>query len=151
MFKITILSNRVYFQLLLIMVLNIVTWNVRGSMSSAVPLSHILDKHSVDIALICEHKLLPQSISFLESIHPEYSYIATCDASINPYKNVKCGKAGTAILYKKKLCQIVSRLDIQNERISGIEVKAPHSTPIYVFCVYMPSDTNVDYYKKYFE
>ena len=116
----------------IIIYLNIITRNVRGIMSSAVPLSHILNKHSVDIALICEHKLLPRSISFLESIHPKYCSYATCCNSTNLYENIKCGKAGTAILYKKNMSDSVSRLDIQNERITGIEVKTQHSTPIYI-------------------
>ena len=38
-------------------------------------------------------------------------------------------------------------MDIKNERISGIEVKAPYATPMYFFCVYMPSENNIDYYQ----
>ena len=52
------------------MIINIVAWNVRGIMSSAVPLSHILQSNSIDISFISEHKLLPKSLSFLDSIHP---------------------------------------------------------------------------------
>ena len=44
---------------LIMIVLNVVAWNVRGIMSSAAPLSHILENHSIDIDFITEHKLLP--------------------------------------------------------------------------------------------
>ena len=41
--------------------LRLVTWNVRGVMSSAGTLSKLLDQQNVDIAFITEHKLFQHS------------------------------------------------------------------------------------------
>ena len=46
------------------MFLNVFIWNVRGVMSSAYTLSKMLDNYNVDIAILSEHKLLPQSKGF---------------------------------------------------------------------------------------
>ena len=132
---------------LIMTLMNIVAWNVRGIMSSAVPLSHILQNQSIDIGFISEHKLLPQSIDFLNSLHPDYCAFATVDTTVNPYSKNTCGKAGTAIIYKKNLHNVITRIETQNERIIGIEFKPQHSTPLYMFCVYMPADNIMDYYK----
>ena len=88
--------------------LNVVAWNVRGIMSSAVPLSHIIQNHSIDIDFISEHKLLPQSIDFLNSLNPIYYALATVDTIVNPYSKITFGKVGTAIIYKKKLHNVTS-------------------------------------------
>ena len=46
--------------------LNIITWNVRGIMSSAASLSQTLDDLNIDIAFITEHKLLPHMKYFMD-------------------------------------------------------------------------------------
>ena len=63
---------------LVTMTTNILIWNVRGIMSSSVALSNILDSKRMDIAIISEHRLLPSSVSFLESINSRYTYYAMC-------------------------------------------------------------------------
>ena len=65
------------------MFLNILTWNCRGIMSSAYPLSQILDTYSVDIALTVEHKLMPHSALFMDSIHSNYSSLVNLDRSLD--------------------------------------------------------------------
>ena len=49
--------------------LNILTWNVRGIISSAYCVSKLLDLTDCDFALLCEHKLLPHSLHFMDSIN----------------------------------------------------------------------------------
>ncbi|KAH3855902.1 hypothetical protein DPMN_098477 [Dreissena polymorpha] len=39
---------------------NVLTWNVRGIISSAGILSHLLDEHSVDIAIVTEQNRTEQ-------------------------------------------------------------------------------------------
>ena len=52
--------------------LSILTWNVRGILSSSNILNNLLDTYPCDVAVLCEHKLTLQSYSFLESMHMKY-------------------------------------------------------------------------------
>ena len=89
--------------LCLIMSLNALCWNCRGIMSSAYPLANMLDKFNIDIALINEHKLLPRSAMFMNTIHSEYECIVNVNENVENYGAVNCGKGGTAIMYKRSL------------------------------------------------
>lgn len=51
----------------------IISWNVRGVMSSTLSLSNTLDLCKPDVAIICEHKLSTYNFSFLDTIHSEYT------------------------------------------------------------------------------
>lgn len=118
----------------------ILTWNVRGAMSSAGSLSFLLDLYHVDIACITEHKLKPNSSDFLNSIHSDYSAITVCeDVGIDS----RCGKAGVSILYKRSLNFSVNKIPITHlsSRIVGVKLSQTDtaSYPTYLFCVYMPS------------
>ena len=52
--------------------LSLLTWNVRGVISSCKTLINLLETYPCDVAVLCEHKLTLQSYSFLESIHLKY-------------------------------------------------------------------------------
>ena len=65
-----------------------------GVMSSAFTLSKMLDNFNVDIAILSEHKLLPQSKGFLDSVNNNYSSYVKTDSSIDPYKSFSRGKGG---------------------------------------------------------
>ena len=117
---------------------NIVSWNVRGIMSSASSLSYLLYKLDIDIAILCEHKLKPEHKLFFDSIDSKYTSISACDSSNS--QSARCGKAGVAIMYKKE-CQFkVKALNINPcERIIGIQITSENiSVPIFVFAIYMP-------------
>ena len=76
--------------------------------------------------------------SFLSSIHSNFSSFTVCDTSAGP--NVRCGKGGVAIPYKKSCQFTISKLDIQiNDRIIGIKIDSKHLKPLYAFSVYLPS------------
>lgn len=126
----------------------ILTWNVRGIMSSAGSLSKLLDEYNIDFAFIAEHKLREQHKSFFDSVHNDYHAFTLCDASVTP--GARCGKGGVAIMYKKERQFSVSLVDIQlNGRILGIKIDQQQIRPIYAFSVYMPS---VNYsYEEYSE
>lgn len=127
---------------------NLLCWNVRGIMSSAYPLSQMLDDYAIDIALITEHKLLPYSSVFLNSIHQDYNYALTVDDSISQYGSVRCGKAGTAIMYKKCIQSSVNNIqNIDCDRIIGIEISYEQYLPTYIFCAYLPSDHDIEAYR----
>lgn len=132
-----------------IMGCNLLCWNVRGIMSSAYPLSQMLDDYAIDIALITEHKLLPYSSVFLNSIHQDYNYALTVDESISQYGSVRCGKAGTAIMYKKSIQSYVNTIqNIDCDRIIGIEIQYDQNLPTYIFCAYLPSDHDIETYRE---
>ena len=120
--------------------LNIITWNVRGIMSSAASLSQTLDILDIDIALLTEHKLLPHMSYFMDSIHLNYDNHTQCDSSFDVYGSVRCGKAGVSIMYKKKLKFAIGILDeIQDEKICGIEITLKNTSKLYLLCTYMPA------------
>ena len=97
----------------------ILTWNVRGIMSSAGSLGYLLDKYNIDIACISEHKLKPYYSSFLSSIHSGFVSYTNCETMGNDYT---CGKGGVSILIKKSLSFSVDLIDTDsNSRIVGIK------------------------------
>ena len=131
------------------MLLNILTWNVRGIMSSAYSLSYMLSFYNVDIALITEHKLMHHSQSFFDSIDKRFSVISTISKDIDPYSRASCGKGGVGIMYRKQLNCTVSPIDtIESDRIAGIEIRSPTMAPLYIFCVYLPADNNIRYFQE---
>ena len=118
-------------------------------MSSAYALSNFLDSNDIDIALITEHKLLPRSVKFIDSINSNYLSYVNVDQSIDPLSYVRCGKSGTAVLFKKSMQSYVSRIDnVGNERILIVELKYRNVKPYYIFCVYMPACTDLNFYKE---
>ena len=117
---------------------NLLTWNVRGIMSSAGTLSDILDKQSIDIAIITEHKLKDTHKDFLNSIHSNYRSLSKFDDSVDP--QTRCGKGGVAILYRNELAFQIRQIDgIQSNRITGLELSRKNCLPVLIFAVYMPS------------
>ena len=101
-------------------------------------LSHMLDAHSVDVALITEHKLLTRYESFFSSIHSNYKTILTTDSSIYQYSSIRCGKAGTVIMIKRDAHYIFQQVvNILNERICGIQMQTGYGLPLFILCVYM--------------
>ena len=117
-------------------------------MTSAYPLLNLLDNEDVDIALISEHKLLPRSVTIFEGINPKYHSFVTVDSNVDQYGPLKCGRSGTAIIYKKSLCGNISQLEgIENDRITGIELSFSNQVPLYIFCVYLPTCNDITLYK----
>jgi len=68
----------------------------------------MLDRNRIDIALLTEHKLLLRSNRFLNTIHSDYDCIVKIDDKVEQYGFLKCGKGGTAIMYKKCLSSFIS-------------------------------------------
>lgn len=119
-------------------VCRILTWNVRGIMSSAGSLSKLLDIYEIDFAFISEHKLRNEHKLFLDSVHRNYHAITLCDSS--NISGAGCGKGGVAIMYRTGCQFSVSPIDIyDNSRILGVKIDQRSARPIYAFSVYMPS------------
>jgi len=116
---------------------NLLCWNVRGIMSSAYSRSETHDKKCIDIALITEHKLLPRSQHFLDSINCNFYSLSPCDTTMDNFGHYRCGKAGCSILVRKSLRTLLSKVNnINNNCIVGIELRNHDDPPLYLFCVY---------------
>jgi len=125
----------------------IICWNVRGIMSSAYPLSNMLDSEKIDVALITEHKLLLRSLHFLDTINSKYKSTCSFDSDVDYFTHVRCGKAGTAILYRKDISNKATCIEnIANDRISGIEIRVENCPPIFMFWIYMPAESDIENY-----
>ena len=140
-FKMKLYSFNLAISILLIMTTpfcSILTWNVRGIMSSAGSLSKLLDSHNIDLAFISEHKLRNEHNTFFDSIHSNYRALTICDTSTVP--GARCGKGGVAIMYKKDCQFSVTPIDIHvSDRILGVKIDCRDTRTIYAFSVYMPS------------
>ena len=56
-------------------------------MSSAFCVNKTLDLLDVDIAIICEHKLSPTNLVFMETLHPDYTSFPQNQEMIRTEKN----------------------------------------------------------------
>ncbi len=120
------------------MLFNVLAWNVRGIMSTAYSLSQLLDTHKVDTALISEHKLMPHSQHFMNSIHSEYDCYTVIQNDVDPYSRARCRKGEVCIMYRKCLNSIIAPIESTCDRICGIEVRSQHSLPLYISQWYRP-------------
>ncbi|CAG2221397.1 unnamed protein product [Mytilus edulis] len=127
--------------------LSLVTWNVRGIMSSSVCLSELFKYTNCDIAVLSEHKLFNHSLQFLNTLDNNYHSLGIADTSVN-IETSKCGKGGVAIMYKKTLKFNIKPINCPvSERILGIEIQCNENYSIFVFSVYLPADSNIQNYK----
>lgn len=127
--------------------LSVMTWNVRGIMSSTLCLSELLIGHNIDICVISEHKLKEKSLHYLNSVEKGYKVFSKTDSLPNTY-NAYHGKGGIAIMYKSTLDFYVNEIEnIDSERVLGIELKGPTTGSLYVFAAYLPSDESMERYK----
>ena len=75
---------------------NLLTWNVRGKISSVLPVCAILDKSKCDITIMSEYKLNKFLANYFDSIHSEYFSVVNiqCNSSTR-------GRGGIVLLLKK--------------------------------------------------
>ena len=129
--------------------LKVISWNVRGVISSGNCLSKILDTYKCHIAIISEHKLTFQSYSFLESMHSKYLPVPQITNNLTSFnENVK--PPLVCLLIKKDIMFSVSEIrGIDSDRIVGVELKdkLDNTQPLYIFGVYLPANNDIARYK----
>ena len=125
----------------------IATWNVRGVMSSALSLHDLLEQTNCDVALISEHKLLPHSLGFMNSINGNYISHSCCDKTLDSYSMLRCGKGGVSIMYKKTLASRIELINTDSDRLIGIRLLGLTAKPFFIFSVYMPSNNCINDYR----
>ena len=106
--------------------LKIVKWNVRGIISSTLPVCALLDKTQCDIAIFSEHKLNKYSTTYFDSIHSHYFSVVKLhsDSTYNqPYPELIHGKGGVSLLFRKNLRFSVKEIKgIQTDCIVGAKI-----------------------------
>jgi exonuclease III len=127
--------------------LTVLSWNVKGIMSSTVCLSNLVKATDCDICVISEHKLKPRCFPYINTIEQGHECISKADTLPDIY-NACHGKGGVAILYKSALQFYVLEIsDINSERIVCIELKHHSYGSLFIFGVYLPSDESIEAYK----
>ena len=129
--------------------LTICTFNCRSIKSSLNEIYSLCS--NCDIVLLEEHWLLPNEISFLSNLHPDFMAIG--HSAVNLSNNILVGRpyGGTGILYRKSLSNMISFVKTSNPRITSVILKSKLG-PILIVCVYMPTDYGTsDCYEDYLE
>jgi len=107
----------------------------------------MLNRNCINTALLTEHKLLLRSNRFLNNIHSEYDCkIVKTDDKVEQYGSLKCGKGGAAIMYKKCLSSFISQVQLfESHRVCGINILCDNLPPLFIFCVYLPTNNDIEY------
>ena len=116
----------------------LMTWNATGIMSSASYLIDSINSKKIDICGISEHWLYEKDLYFLKSIDTKYKCHAVSDFSLKLPSNRKVGKGGVALLWHNKWDNKVTPIDIDDDRIIGIELLIDSSNYCFIFQVYLP-------------
>lgn len=134
--------------ILLYTMISLMTWNVRGAISSTMCLSAFLDKEKCDIVIITEHKLKESTKNFLETIYNDYACIVKLDDQCTMQSNLPfTGRGGVAIMYRKSLMYSVKEVTCYNtNRITAIQLSDSFGNIYYILGVYLPSDGNIEMY-----
>lgn len=134
--------------ILLYNMISLMTWNVRGAISSTMCLSAFLDKEKCDIVIITEHKLKESTKHYLETIHDDYTCCVKLDDQCTMQSNLPfIGRGGVAIMYRKSLMFSVKEVTCYNtNRITAIQLNDSLGNIYYIFGVYLPSDSNIEMY-----
>jgi exonuclease III len=131
-------------------------YNARGIMPSCKYIGNLLSHKDVDILCISEHWLFPEMLTFIDSIHADFTGYAVCCKDLDPTTSHRRGKGGVAILFKKSIQHMITSLDIDDDRICGISLSLCKDIQIKVISVYLPSSNHTnasfsDYIEKLYD
>jgi hypothetical protein len=113
--------------LYLIMMLNVVLWNITGIMSSAGYHSNILDEGNIGICGLSTQR----NFHFMDSISSKFMRYTVCDIN-----NVR--KGGVSIMWHRRYNNLISKVETDSDRIIGIQLEIGSSLFVYFFQVYLP-------------
>jgi len=129
--------------------LKLMTWNVTGIMSSSSYLCNCLTNNNIDICGIGEHWLFPHNLYFLDSLFTDYRVHAVCDNDLSMPSNRRVGKGGVALLWHSRLDNYITPLNLESDRIAGLQVQLSSRQYVFIFQVYLPcSNHGIDSYRK---
>ena len=96
-------------------------------MSSAAYLSDILLEGKIDMCGLSEHWLIT---SFFLTLSSDYDYFDKCDSSYHI-------KGGVALMWKKRLSNFIVPINIDDDRIVGIQLQIAPSENIFFYFKYI--------------
>ncbi|MES9883123.1 MAG: reverse transcriptase family protein [Sedimenticola sp.] len=114
------------------------TWNATGIMSSSSYLCDVLSHESVDVCGISEHWLFDYNIHFMDHINSNYVSYAKADADLAIPGTRRIGKGGVGLMWKRCIDQHITPIDIDDDRIIGIQYEISKHVYMYIFQVYLP-------------
>jgi hypothetical protein len=97
--------------------------------------------NSHDIVCLREQWLLPTESGLLSNIHSDFYGLGSSAVDITADILVGRPYGGTAILYRKSLCNVVNILPNFNNCISGIKIYTVNG-PTLLLTIYMPTEYN---------
>ena len=105
---------------------------------------------NTDILVIQEHWLYPDSISFLQSLHPDFCGWGRSSNELNLNSIWRRGKGGIAVLWRKALNATIQIMDdIGNDRIIAIQLRVDDTRNFYIVGTYLPSvNQPIAFYKE---
>ena len=137
---------------LLMGTLSFAIWNATGTMSGASYASQLINSNHIQIFGIAEHWLNYSNLHFFRSIHKDYMSHGVVDNDRLQPGNRTVGKGGVAILWHRSLNYNVSPLDIDSDRICGIQYKVSAAMYIYFLQVYAPySNHSIFVYREFID
>jgi hypothetical protein len=98
----------------------------------------VLRKHKIDICGISEHWLYQHNLDFLNSFDSQYRSFSRSDKSLLLPSSRRVGKGGVSILWHIKYDKYISPIDIDDDRIVGIQLQLSPSQFVFFFQVYLP-------------
>ena len=119
--------------------LRLMTWNASGIMSSGSYLGHVLGTYDIDICGVSEHWLYKKDLHFLDSVDSDYNYSAVSDSDLELPSRRRVGKGGVALFWKRTIDSRVSILNIDDDRLVGIQYQVSHNSYTYIIQAYLPS------------
>ena len=119
--------------------LKLLSWNATGIMSSGSYLGRVLENLNIDICGISEHWLYRNDLHFLDSINSSYKYAAVSDFDLEKPSKRKVGKGGVAMFWKADIDSRISLLNIDDDRIMGVQYQLSKDRFVYIIQVYLPS------------
>ena len=114
------------------------TWNATGVMSSASYAGKLLTSERIHIFGISEHWLNSSNLHFLQSIHKDYQSYGVIDRDNYLPGRRPMGKGGVALMWHKSLNNSITTLDIDSDRMCGIQYRICSNRYIYFIQVYAP-------------
>ena len=85
-------------------------------------LRSVIKSQAVDICGLSEHWLFAKDLDLLDSISTEYITHGVSDSDLLIPSSRKVGKGGVALLWHRRLENCISILDVNDDRIIGIDI-----------------------------
>lgn len=121
--------------------LNIMCWNCRGVYSAIPYLSEFLSENEINICGLSEHWLRSYQLHALDTINKDYYSIPKGVDFYNPDAYECNTRSGVAFLVSRNLSSYVTTIDIDSDRIIGIELNIPNGRSYLILSVYLPATT----------